>query len=375
MGQSAPARHAWQHLGNARGFAALVVFFAHVVQVHWLRFNGLGSVEHAVSSALSTYAVIAFFVLSGFLVTHSLESNVRRNGGLSLAQYAASRLARIYPPLLLAVVLCVIIFKVMQTFSLPGVTVPLGFDDDAYRARELLHLDPREVRSALLMVTGLFELNGPLWSLYIEVKLYVLLGLWFALFRPRAGSVVYAALFAFVLYKAMQTSPSFLAYAAYWLSGASAYYLWGHPTNAGRARGIHLLLAACVAAVLLRHGLGVDPVATGVARWALIDLPLAWLMAWLLFVRRVYLPLGGRIEYCSYSLYLVHFPLLLLSESVLTRFGHPQLGWVVAASVLSVLSAALLALAGGWLEQRKGWIEARLLAAFSYSRRRVCRCS
>lgn len=375
MEQAVSSRQAWQHLGNARGVAALVVFLAHVVQVHWLRYNGLGSLEHTVSSALSTYAVVAFFVLSGFLVTHSLESNVRRNGRLRLDQYAASRLARIYPPLVLAIVLCVVIFKAMQVFSLPGVDLPLGFDGDAYRAREVVHLDLRELRSALLMVTGLFELNGPLWSLYIEIKLYVLLGLWFALAARRRSAIVYGALFAICLYKSMQISPGFLFHASFWLTGACAYYLWGRPADARRARGLYLLALACVAAVLLRHGMDVEPVATGLARWLLLDLPLAWVMAWLLFARRLNLPFGGKIEHCSYSLYLVHFPLLLLSEALLTRFGQPQAGVVFWVSVMSMLAAAILASAGGWLERRKGWFEARLLAAFSYSQRMVCKCS
>jgi peptidoglycan/LPS O-acetylase OafA/YrhL len=93
----------FDNLAGIRGLAAAVVLVSHVVQLHFLRFIGLGTPLHHVSSFLSEYAVVVFFILSGYLIAHTLEANIERNGSLRLDMFFAARFARLYPPLLFAV--------------------------------------------------------------------------------------------------------------------------------------------------------------------------------------------------------------------------------------------------------------------------------
>ena len=46
---------------------------------------------------LSEYAVLTFFVLSGFLIALSINRNIEENGYFEWREYIISRVARIYP--------------------------------------------------------------------------------------------------------------------------------------------------------------------------------------------------------------------------------------------------------------------------------------
>lgn len=97
------SRFYFDNLAEVRGVAAAVVLFSHVVQLHFLRFVGLNTPLHQFSSITSEYAVVVFFILSGYLITHTLEANIERNGKLRLDIYAAARIVRLYPPFLYAI--------------------------------------------------------------------------------------------------------------------------------------------------------------------------------------------------------------------------------------------------------------------------------
>ena len=168
--QAEPSASGIADLSGVRGGAALIVLFAHVIQVFWLRFSGLDTFLHLSSSAASHYAVVTFFVLSGFLITHSIELNARRYGRLRLDVFFAARIARLYPPLLVAIALSVAIYLLLGYFDLPGRAGQMKLVNDLYSAREIIHVTPREWLSALLMSHGMLEINGPLWSLYMQAN-------------------------------------------------------------------------------------------------------------------------------------------------------------------------------------------------------------
>ena len=88
------SRSYFENLAGIRGVAAAVVLLSHVVQLHFLRFIGLNTPLHQITSITSEYAVVVFFILSGYLITHTLEANIERTGKLRLDVYAAARIAR-----------------------------------------------------------------------------------------------------------------------------------------------------------------------------------------------------------------------------------------------------------------------------------------
>ncbi len=358
------SRSYFENLAGVRGAAAAVVLFAHVVQLHFLRF-GLNTSLHQVSSMASEYAVVVFFILSGYLITHTLEVNIERNGKLRLDVYAAARIARLYPPFLYAIVVSLLVFLVMDLFGLPGRSSPMRLPGDLYAARDIVHLSLGEIKRALLMLQGMLEINGPLWSLYIEAKLYVLFACALAMISGGRGIVsklILAVVFYYVAKAGVELNPGFAGYAAMWLVGALAYYVWNE--RSGR-RNRALMCAALILVAELWY-----VVVDGTVLWIVArDVLIAAFISWLLFMRRVRVPAPQRLANCSYSLYATHFPVLLLAQSLLISTGNVSVGKAIGVAILSTAAAAGVALVGGAIEAKKSIVQNSLLALAS----RMCR--
>jgi peptidoglycan/LPS O-acetylase OafA/YrhL len=111
-------------------------------------------------------AVDVFFVISGYLIA---QSSVGKNG---LLYYAASRLLRIYPALIVCTVIMVFVLGAKFTtddgyWSNPQVWRYLWTNATGYQIE--------------YMLPGVFEnmniagVNGSLWSIAVEVRLYILI--------------------------------------------------------------------------------------------------------------------------------------------------------------------------------------------------------
>lgn len=351
------SRSYFDNLAGIRGLAAAIVLFSHIVQLHFLRFMGLNTPLHQISSITSEYAVVVFFILSGYLITHTLEANIERNGKLRLDIYAAARIARLYPPFLYAIGVSITVFLVMDIFGLPGRRGPLSLPGDFYAARDIVHLSLGEIKQALFMQQGMLEINGPLWSLYIEAKLYVLFALALALISGGGilRNLICVVVFYYVAKAGLELNPGFAAYAATWLIGALAYYVWNE--RSGRRDRVLMCVALIVAAeiwVVLKG----EVLLWMVAREAMI----AVLIAWLLFKLRVRVPAPQRLADCSYSLYATHFPVILLMQSLSISMGCVSVGAAIGVAILSTAAAAGVALIGGAIEAKKSAVHIGLLA-------------
>lgn len=346
----------FDNLAGVRGVAAAVVLVSHVVQIHFLRFVGLGTSLHQVSSITSEYAVVVFFILSGYLITHTLEANIDRNGRLRLDLFAAARFARLYPPLLYAIGVSLAVFLAMDIFSLPGRGGPLSLPGDAYAAREILHLRLAEIGGALSLMQGMLEINGPLWSLYMEAKLYALYACALALTTGRRSPLLAAAFLA-VAWSGVKYNPGFAGYAAVWLIGALAYYVWNERSG---WRNRLLVCAGLIAFIIVAEGL--RALKSGNIPWIVArNVLVAAFIAWLLFRLRFRVPAGKRLADCSYSLYATHFPVLLLAQSLLISTGSTSVGAAIAVAIASTATAAGVALVGGGIEAKKSLVRNWLL--------------
>lgn len=346
-------RPSFDDLAAVRGLAAIVVLLSHVVQVHFLRFTGLNTPLHWISSIASEYAVVVFFILSGYLIAHTLEANIKQNGTLRMGVYVAARIARIYPPFLYSIGVSLTVFFILDVFELPGRSSPLRLPTDLYASRDFVHLSFHEIKKALFMFDGLLEINGPLWSLYIEAKLYVLFACALALVTKRSFTqkVLFVMVFYYLANSGLTLNPAFAGYAAVWLTGSIAYYAI---EDGGRARlilcgGLIFIITICC---LLKR-IEISPWI--IAREILITASITLLLFRVKL--SIWVPMSRRLSECSYSLYVTHFPVLLLGQSLLIYTNSTS---VIAAGMLAVLSvtaAASVAFVGGIIEANKSMVQ------------------
>ncbi len=119
-------------------------------------------------------AVDFFFIISGFLVTGSLLTKK------SLLQFAWARILRIYPAILVVVFLSVFVLGIFFT------TYPIHSFLSAKQTYAYLFKNMTLISGVTYTLPGVFEVNpyknsvnGSLWTLPYEVRLYAMLGvLW-----------------------------------------------------------------------------------------------------------------------------------------------------------------------------------------------------
>jgi peptidoglycan/LPS O-acetylase OafA/YrhL len=288
--------------------------------------------EASLGMTLGTLAVGIFFTISGYLVTASLVSRP------SLADFALARARRIYPGLWVAIALTV--------FVLGAGFTTLALAEYLSHPRTWFYV----LKNGTLLfgfvdrLPGVFAelpypgaVNGSLWTLPIEVRLYVALAalqaglLWWRRRRPGVPlgpvlATVAAACVAMVGWQGAGAS-SALRFSAMFFVGA-ALQLYRHRiafTYPGLAAGLALLAACSVDTGLFALGF--------VSVGAYVVLCLAYLPGgWL----RRYNRLGDY----SYGLYIYAFPVQQLIVAGLPGIGVAALFGASAAGtlVLAVLS-------------------------------------
>lgn len=346
--------HASARLDAARGLSALFVVGDHVCATLFFRLIGTAGAVALISETAGRQAVLVFFLLSGHLITKSVISNIRR-GQFSISDYAAARVARIYPPLIGAVVICAIIWLTIHGLQLPG-SVAYGLPGDLFRIRDSYKMTGQDVIGILTMrgSGGLMEADGPLWSLVIEVQIYVLVmaiaSFWQSAWLLRIVSVMLGLIAAYYLRHQ-------LFWVVIWGIGAATVFL--KPPRWLAIIGVGVMLVVIIAmAVWSPSGLVDDTVAAHALQivCALFYSSVLFFAHPTLHYPRV---IVGTANF-SYSVYIIHFPLLMLVLS----FSQDWIGYSMTRTAV-IASLAVIGILGvvipfAWLLERpkqfKDWI-------------------
>ena len=184
----------WKQLDTARLLLALTVVVSHAVYF-FIRPLGYATLS-PVAEWTARYAVLGFFVLSGLVIGRSLA--IRRDG---FVPFMIRRVGRIYPPLIFSFVLVVAIDQALRLAGIPTEALP-----DAGPMAKSFSYDLQS--AALSMATFGFrgwlasDANAALWSLAIEMRCYVVAGLLAqtAFARTWPGKAVCIVALAYVLF-------------------------------------------------------------------------------------------------------------------------------------------------------------------------------
>jgi peptidoglycan/LPS O-acetylase OafA/YrhL len=325
-------------LDVARGLSALVVLAAHSFQIFLARLATTPDSRFvAINGNAARQAVLVFFVLSGFLITKSIIANIERNGYFDPFDYLSSRVARIYPPFLFALTVSMLVVFVVHQFDLPGGVRPLG--EEPLRVRDHLEFTVSELWHALLMQSGMTIIDGPLWTLYIEVKLYfIAMSVALVACGRKALHKMIGVLLALAGLYAIRGDYNCGLFAVAWLVGSAATVR--NPS--------HTRLPALIAAALIGLALVFGPFS---GSNVMDSSPNKVLQILCCLVYAHFLLISNRLELdypdavrrtgdFSYTLYVVHAPILLLCYSL----SLPVIGASWTLSFISQTCAAVLAI-------------------------------
>jgi peptidoglycan/LPS O-acetylase OafA/YrhL len=364
-------------LDAARGLAALYVVLHHARFLLWISQtgyvasggHGLGLIAASLSASLifGHQAVMLFFMISGFCI-HYRQAQVlaagqsSAGGSFSFKMFAARRVRRLYPMLLVAMGLTLILDRIGMLVdpsfysgqaAAPEIRVSIGVPE--YSVPVLL--------GGLLMQGGLavpqFGSNVPLWSLSYEAWFYVLYPalLWLSTRIHVMSMVVVTAtlsLLSLLAPAALPVPTWFLPILSYWFVWALGALIAEVYVGRVRVRGLRwYALAAAGGTCLLLGQIALNHAAAIVitpGTEILLSVTLAVLLTYALTELPARLSVRtdraarrlGWLGAISYPLYIIHYPMLAFLSAVwLSRSpGLPQGAELVIAGVgLSLLLA------------------------------------
>lgn len=310
------------------------------LSVVFLHGCGLGGFNEP--GRIAMFPVLAFFVISGFLLAQSLSTYP------SVSRFLFNRAARILPALwvnllLVGLVLMPLLIMMDQQFTLSyWESATRGPDSSlTYAYRNLA------VTTIQANISGLFEhqpnpaVNGSLWSLSPESICYIILacmGSIGLLRRPKTYTALTIIFFSYHLFLQFR-EPEIRAIAPDW-SEIYFEHIFRYPS-------FYLAFALGACAHLWRRRIIWDYRIAGVALIALaISLPLKWTdYIWPLPTTYLILFLGLRLPFSrfekfgdiSYGVYIYSFPI----QQTMTMLGFPRFGivaYIVVSVVLSILA-------------------------------------
>ena len=353
----------YEHLDMIRGLAAFAVLIGHVRGFVFTDFGTVSSGRMLAApfyfvTGLGHQAVIIFFALSGFLVGGSAIREIYRRGW-NAADYAVHRFTRLWTTLAPALVLTAL------------------FD---FTGRDLLHLRGyggeywsmlssgpfAQTPASLSPVTFLgnlgfletiavpvFGTNGPLWSLANEFWYYFLIPFAWVALRGGVRLAWRIAAGCFALLAALLLPRELLLLGSIWIFGALAFFgvPWVRSQSVARRRvlmGLTLLLTCLGLAVSIARPSVASDVGLGLC-WAALLPGLAATPG----IGGLYGRTAFALSEVSFTLYVVHFPLIALLWFWLVAPVQFPLGAVGLCLWLGLILAALaVATAMWWLFER-----------------------
>lgn len=372
------------HLDFVRAGAAIAVFLGHARNLFFVDYSELadpGIVTRAwyFATGLGHSWVMVFFVLSGLFVGGSIRNDLER-GRWSWRRYAVNRLTRLYVVLIPALVL---------TWLLDGLGMWLtGSAIYTGGGPHQLFKDVRDSLNATTFAGNLlflqtlyvpvFGSNGPLWSLSNEFWYYLAFPLAVLTFNHRSRAPRMATAGAFLL--TMLVSWALVPHFVIWLMGARiAYSTRWAALERPRARNCILtvyggLLIASLCLVRMRF-IGSSYAADLLVGAAFSLLVYALLHAPFTQANKSYERATAAAAGMSYTLYLVHVPLLTFIAALLglekrwLPVGSNVLAFALVVAVVFALAGLCASLTERHTNAARGLVERVLSRAASRHRR------
>lgn len=333
-----------RYLHIARGLAALLVVFFHSKYVFWVGgtiYNkevGLHTIPDYIYfsadmlSSCGKECVIVFFILSAFVIRHSFSSHHYK-----WTDFYKIRLIRIYWPFLFSLALSILVLFVCVNYINPDIytrnfrqyNLRLSDAYDGFSFKQV-------IKTIFFIDNGEYAgFNYAYWSLGHELLFYLL----FPLYNKLGSYAKYGVAAAFAVLFLLTNIPIFY-YQIFFVTGLILYdYFFNFskaPVLSNKVLYLIILFGFFVAVNLSNRMVSekFSDMVTLVFSFFIFDYVL-----WFVHHKNTLLMKLGDI---SYSLYLNHLPLLLLTYSVVTLYAGKLVFYNRLPYYLGVLVAVLL---------------------------------
>lgn len=304
---------------------ALIVFFAHLRELTQAQeFNWFQDVFDA------NFAVKGFFAISGYLVTNSYLSS------RSLADYLTKRVRRIYPAYVAAVLFSLFVGSLTTTLTFRDFFTSI--ETARYILFNLVFLNfVQPTLPGALKTNTLQELNSSLWTIKVEVMLYICVPFLVYLFNRRKSfslalfSMVFFVSIVWVYFFQFIYDGVYGETIAAQFIGQLSYFGFGALIACDRATE-HKLVYIAILSVISIYFFG-----TPSAR--VILNPICYTTVVILAATAaVRLPSFGKYGDVSYGIYLYHFPVIQLLVHIGVFRLNPWIGLGIALFMTCSLS-------------------------------------
>lgn len=327
-------------LDSVRGLSSIIVLFSHIIQIYVFPYFGTSTPLDDITYFLASYAVMAFFIISGFVITTSILVNLQKNEGrFVLRKFLIARLTRIIPPLIFALIVTFLVYMIITNFNLHG-KVSYLIPGDLSVIREKASFSLKSAFGNLLFLQNIVPnfsapvLNGALWSLSYEFWFYILamfITNWLVNKRVVFGGFAMVAIVVCLTY-----FKSFLFFSFFltWCGGAVwAFFYHFRKDYIKKIKLLVLPVIVGIALILMElSGIGIFALNIpyrnlyfGLIQTCVCLALVIMVMDTTEYLRtKEYKYLGfNKAARYSYTLYVIHFPLLMLSFSFLHPILHP----------------------------------------------------
>jgi peptidoglycan/LPS O-acetylase OafA/YrhL len=327
-----------------RGLLCFFVFMAHLCQIYWYPIFGTGTLFSIFVGTIANISVVLFFLLSGILITYS-GLNLTKNGTFNWRKYLINRIARIYPSLIVIMILSyflISIFPYLNHYTTEIIRLPT----DKYFAREKYYCTINDMIQALKMQPNdAIQVNGPIWSLVIEWWLYVT-GLFLFLISSNNFKLTIKNFFFLIMgllplfFLSKDYNFSYSYYCIIWFIGSFfTFYLKksARTLNIMIASSIVLFILSCYYFKINSFKLLQDTSFV----YGIFQIAISLFFLKIIFIINLN-KIFNKISSYSYTLYILHFPVILFFYAILKSILNNNILWVSIVNLFLIIVTLIL---------------------------------
>ncbi len=193
------------NLHGLRFIAAFLIIIQHIEQVKYLFGISSNWIEYSFLPQIGELAVVFFFVLSGFLITHLLIKEEKENGVIGIKKFYIRRFLRIAPLYFLIVAIAFTVLLYFNIFHIPGSSP----DSTSNNLWGKLLFYALFLSNAVMPVFGVVPYAAPTWSIGTEEQFYLIWPVLIKRIRRRRIQLISSVIGVYILIKLLLYSPLF----------------------------------------------------------------------------------------------------------------------------------------------------------------------